>query len=247
MVLQCASTCVMRSACMAQHRQRAFSRRPGTPLAVLKLDKPVPAHVGSDESGLRSASRDVSAKALASDGDALPPPDPSTAQGSPRFPSSFFNTIVDAAVLGPYRAYSAALQRSPLLTKALTSGVGFILGDLIAQVCWIYTLRKFWVFQRMRVLMTACGNSFWALWPACLPAALRPSSVCSIWASIMQELLASMCCVLYVSVHMASSWMVLSARSGMSSSNAPFSPASRCPPRQCWLRRPWIRWCMRPL
>jgi hypothetical protein len=34
----------------------------------------------------------------------------------------------------PYVAYSNALKTRPLLTKACTSLVGFVLGDLIAQV-----------------------------------------------------------------------------------------------------------------
>mgnify|MGYP001807543746 CR=1 FL=1 len=34
----------------------------------------------------------------------------------------------------PYNAYSNALKTRPLLTKACTSMVGFVLGDLIAQV-----------------------------------------------------------------------------------------------------------------
>jgi hypothetical protein len=34
----------------------------------------------------------------------------------------------------PYNAYNRALQAHPLTTKACTSMVGFILGDLIAQV-----------------------------------------------------------------------------------------------------------------
>ncbi|GBF96830.1 hypothetical protein Rsub_09686 [Raphidocelis subcapitata] len=36
-------------------------------------------------------------------------------------------------IAAPYRAYSDALERHPLLTKALTSCVGFMLGDLVAQ------------------------------------------------------------------------------------------------------------------
>jgi hypothetical protein len=37
-------------------------------------------------------------------------------------------------VQAPYVAYSNALKSRPLLTKACTSMVGFVLGDLIAQV-----------------------------------------------------------------------------------------------------------------
>lgn len=48
-------------------------------------------------------------------------------------------TCADLACAGPSLqapviAYSSALKSRPLLTKACTSMVGFVLGDLIAQV-----------------------------------------------------------------------------------------------------------------
>ncbi|KAI8465312.1 MAG: hypothetical protein J3K34DRAFT_525476 [Monoraphidium minutum] len=71
---------------------------------------------------------------------AAPPPPPAPPAGLP-LPSaaasaSAANDVVEAAaalLLAPYRAYGRALEERPLLTKALTSFVGFMLGDAIAQ------------------------------------------------------------------------------------------------------------------
>ena len=35
-----------------------------------------------------------------------------------------------------WAAYNEALDKKPLITKALTSLVGWALGDVLAQVCW---------------------------------------------------------------------------------------------------------------
>lgn len=65
--------------------------------------------------------------------EAVPLPEPEGVQ-PPRLPdASWLNALVDNTVKVPYRAYASALKSRPLLTKALTSLVGFVLGDLIAQ------------------------------------------------------------------------------------------------------------------
>jgi hypothetical protein len=79
------------------------------------------------------AKRDVSVKATGADGEALPLPE-QPEQPQPVVTPSFLDAIVDNTVKVPYNAYSRALQTHPLTTKACTSMVGFILGDLIAQV-----------------------------------------------------------------------------------------------------------------
>lgn len=55
---------------------------------------------------------------------------------APEAPSNSDSAALEFAVrllAAPYHAYSGALKKSPLLTKACTSLVGFMLGDLIAQ------------------------------------------------------------------------------------------------------------------
>jgi hypothetical protein len=79
------------------------------------------------------AKRDVSVKATGADGEALPLPE-QPEQPQPVLTPSLLAAIVDNTVKVPYNAYSRALQAHPLTTKACTSMVGFILGDLIAQV-----------------------------------------------------------------------------------------------------------------
>jgi hypothetical protein len=79
------------------------------------------------------AKRDVSVKATGADGEALPLPE-QPEQPQPVLTPSLLDAIVENTVKVPYNAYSQALQAHPLTTKACTSMVGFVLGDLIAQV-----------------------------------------------------------------------------------------------------------------
>jgi hypothetical protein len=64
----------------------------------------------------------------------LPEPEPQPPQIDVNWLNTVVNTLVDNTVKAPYIAYSNALKTRPLLTKACTSLVGFVLGDLIAQV-----------------------------------------------------------------------------------------------------------------
>jgi protein Mpv17 len=63
----------------------------------------------------------------------LPEPEPQPPQIDVNWLNTVVNTLVDNTVKAPYIAYSNALKTRPLLTKACTSLVGFVLGDLIAQ------------------------------------------------------------------------------------------------------------------
>jgi hypothetical protein len=46
-------------------------------------------------------------------------------------------TIVRGGAVPGWAAYNDALDKKPLLTKAMTSLVGWALGDLLAQVCCV--------------------------------------------------------------------------------------------------------------
>lgn len=61
----------------------------------------------------------------------LPPPEP---ERQPPLDASWFDALVESSIKAPINAYNNALKARPLLTKACTSLVGFVLGDLIAQV-----------------------------------------------------------------------------------------------------------------
>lgn len=74
----------------------------------------------------------VVVKASDSASDAVPLPEPE--RQPPQIDVNWLNAVVDSTVKAPYIAYSNALKSRPLLTKACTSLVGFVLGDLIAQV-----------------------------------------------------------------------------------------------------------------
>eukprot|EP00878_Enallax_costatus_P000094 GHUV01000127.1.p1 GENE.GHUV01000127.1~~GHUV01000127.1.p1 ORF type:complete len:283 (+),score=59.60 GHUV01000127.1:249-1097(+) len=76
--------------------------------------------------------RDVSVKANAGD-EALPLPDSQPQQPDIKLTPSFLDALIENTVKVPYVAYSTALREHPLATKACTSMMGFILGDLIAQ------------------------------------------------------------------------------------------------------------------
>jgi len=71
-------------------------------------------------------------KASDSASDAVPLPEPE--RQPPQIDVNWLNAVVDSTVKAPCIAYSSALNSRPLLTKACTSLVGFVLGDLIAQV-----------------------------------------------------------------------------------------------------------------
>jgi hypothetical protein len=96
----------------------------------------VPAHgsaAGLAISSSHASQRDhVVTHASDSSAEAVPLPEPE--RQPPRIDASWLNALVDSTVKAPYVAYSRALKSRPLLTKACTSMVGFILGDLIAQV-----------------------------------------------------------------------------------------------------------------
>lgn len=78
------------------------------------------------------ASREaVIVKASDSGVEAVPLPEPEPTH--PQLDVNWFNTLLDSTVKVPYVAYANALKSRPLLTKACTSLVGFVLGDLIAQ------------------------------------------------------------------------------------------------------------------
>lgn len=77
--------------------------------------------------------RDVSVHANGGD-EALPLPESQPQQPEIRLTPSFLSALVDNTLKAPYVVYSTALREYPLATKACTSMVGFILGDLIAQV-----------------------------------------------------------------------------------------------------------------
>lgn len=70
-------------------------------------------------------------KASDSASDAVPLPEPE--RQPPQIDVNWLNAVVDSTVKAPCIAYSSALNSRPLLTKACTSLVGFVLGDLIAQ------------------------------------------------------------------------------------------------------------------
>lgn len=89
--------------------------------------------------------RDVSVKANAGE-EALPLPDSQPQQHDIKLSPSFLDALVENTVKVPYVAYSTALREYPLATKACTSMMGFILGDLIAQVCC----------ERLAALMQRC-------------------------------------------------------------------------------------------
>jgi protein Mpv17 len=76
--------------------------------------------------------RDVSVKANAGD-EALPLPDSQSQQPDIQITPSFLDALIENTVKVPYVAYSTALRQYPLATKACTSMMCFILGDLIAQ------------------------------------------------------------------------------------------------------------------
>lgn len=116
-----ASQYTSQSPCSSVRSSR--SRRGVVCKAVLNLE-PKPRDVKQQ--------RDVSVKANAGD-EALPLPD-SQPQPDIKLSPSFLDALVESTVKVPYVAYSTALREYPLATKACTSMVGFILGDLIAQV-----------------------------------------------------------------------------------------------------------------
>lgn len=62
-----------------------------------------------------------------------------SAVGSPLFRDQ--SKVRGGAVPG-WAAYNDALDRKPLLTKAMTSLVGWALGDVLAQVCYHRSLSK---------------------------------------------------------------------------------------------------------
>lgn len=81
---------------------------------------------------------DIKAKASGADGEAVPlpsgieqPSGPSPAQAERAV--NVLNALVDNTIRAPYVWYCRSLESRPLLTKACTSFVGFMLGDLIAQ------------------------------------------------------------------------------------------------------------------
>eukprot|EP00879_Flechtneria_rotunda_P003258 GHRR01003483.1.p1 GENE.GHRR01003483.1~~GHRR01003483.1.p1 ORF type:complete len:221 (-),score=44.30 GHRR01003483.1:5067-5729(-) len=75
------------------------------------------------------AQRDVITKATVDEA-AVPLPEPrATSVPLP----TFLDALVEATVRVPYSAYATALKERPLFTKACTSLVGFMLGDVIAQ------------------------------------------------------------------------------------------------------------------
>jgi protein Mpv17 len=92
------------------------TRSLGTPLAeqlpAFERDSVV-AHAGGDAAS-----------------EAVPLPEP---ERTPQIDVNWLNAVIDNTVKVPYNAYSSALKTRPLLTKACTSMVGFVLGDLIAQ------------------------------------------------------------------------------------------------------------------
>ena len=49
-----------------------------------------------------------------------------------------------------WAAYNDALDKKPLITKAMTSLVGWALGDILAQVCHFYFIRKLCFMRRPR-------------------------------------------------------------------------------------------------
>lgn len=100
-------------------------RRPLVCQAVLNLEPP--------KHTPEPVKRDVSVKATGADGEALPLPEQPEQPQRVSLTPSLLDAIVENTVKVPYNAYNRALQAHPLTTKACTSMVGFILGDLIAQ------------------------------------------------------------------------------------------------------------------
>jgi hypothetical protein len=47
-------------------------------------------------------------------------------------------TLVRGGAVPGWAAYNDALDKKPLITKAMTSLVGWALGDLLAQVCCVF-------------------------------------------------------------------------------------------------------------
>lgn len=119
----------LRSPCATTKQTVKACSRPRSRLvckAVLNLEPPkhLEAH----------PKRDVSAKASA-EAEALLLPDLAEQPQQVATPS-LLDAIIDNTVRVPYTAYSRALAEQPLATKAATSMMGFILGDLIAQVSY---------------------------------------------------------------------------------------------------------------
>jgi len=81
-----------------------------------------------------SKQRSVSVGATSEGSDAVPlPPKGDQPRQQPQLNPSLLDSLIDQGVNAPVRWYQSALDRNPFLTKAMTSCVGFILGDLIAQ------------------------------------------------------------------------------------------------------------------
>eukprot|EP00882_Tetradesmus_deserticola_P000502 GHRQ01000553.1.p1 GENE.GHRQ01000553.1~~GHRQ01000553.1.p1 ORF type:complete len:278 (+),score=97.59 GHRQ01000553.1:246-1079(+) len=115
----------VKSQTLKSARAACKARRPIVCRAVLNLEP--------SKHNPEPAKRDVSVKAAGADGEALPLPAQQEQPQRVSLTPSLLDAIVDNTVMVPYNAYNRALQEHPLTTKACTSMVGFILGDLIAQ------------------------------------------------------------------------------------------------------------------
>lgn len=135
---------------------RRSLRRPCSGLlcrAVLNLEPPSTKH-----------QRDVTTQALAAEAALLPLPAATAAEVAaaaliaipvPLLPelaqqqqqqqrrSNLLRQVLDNGVMAPVKLYQQAMAAHPLSTKACTALVGFVLGDVIAQVScstlWVYS------------------------------------------------------------------------------------------------------------
>ena len=117
---------------------RGVGRRRGRAAAHLRVKDPprpvaAPAAAGVDASVARSVD-DPGANAGAAAAAAAPDGDGAAAAGASRaaFPKTAAPAV--AAVQRVCAAYDRALKKNPVATKAITSCVGFAVGDILAQL-----------------------------------------------------------------------------------------------------------------
>jgi protein Mpv17 len=112
-----------------EQQQPPAAAHPVNPVKALSLGAPLPETFDHQPAFERDSVIAHAGGDAASDAVPLPP----EPQRQPSIDINWLNTAVDSTVKAPYIAYSNALKSRPLLTKACTSMVGFVLGDLIAQ------------------------------------------------------------------------------------------------------------------
>jgi protein Mpv17 len=119
------------SSSSGRKQQRTWQRQAVTPVhAVLWKDL---------KEAKRRAADNQKVKASGADGEAVPLPIEGQASsvgpslGGAERVAGLLDAIIDTTIKAPYTWYCESLETRPLLTKACTSFVGFMLGDLVAQ------------------------------------------------------------------------------------------------------------------